>query len=149
MCFATSTQSGARCELCLGTTHTAVDCALQGEPAGEVKETMRTMEATLLAASNPDGGQNHKCNDLDRCAVYTIRNVATSYSVSTPMNACNAKDGTQQCIVNGRPSGQMLGGRAHQPMKSTNNFGIVVNITEYTAVVILLTIIKNNKTSEG
>ena len=50
MCFTTSLKGGvSRCELCLGTSHTAAECALQGEPDPDLKDRVKTVEATLLA----------------------------------------------------------------------------------------------------
>ncbi len=50
LCFTTSLKGGvSRCELCLGTLHTAAECALQGEPDPDLKDRVKTVEATLLA----------------------------------------------------------------------------------------------------
>ncbi len=50
MCFTTSLKGWmSRSELCLETSHTAAECALQGEPDSDLKDRVKTVEATLLA----------------------------------------------------------------------------------------------------
>jgi len=63
MCFTTSVQKVARCELCLGTKHAMADCTLQGEPGGGVTERMWMMEAMLLALATRQQLRRHQHSD--------------------------------------------------------------------------------------
>jgi len=121
MCFTASFQRVARCELCLGTTHSAANYALQGEPMGEVKERMRTMEATLLALAarqQPRRGAEAFVQRLEQvCRLYNQERC--HYVQCKHIHECLQCHGSHQAVrcQQGQPSEQMLEGRSHQPMK--------------------------------
>ena len=51
--FTTSFRGGvSRCELCLGSTHSTADCALQGDPDPDMRDRVKAVEATLLALAS-------------------------------------------------------------------------------------------------
>ena len=53
MCFTTNFRGGvSRCELCLGSTHSTADCALQGDPDPDMRDRVKAVEATLLALAS-------------------------------------------------------------------------------------------------
>ena len=49
LCFTGNAQKVARCELCLGFTHTAVECALRGEADPEMLGRVKVVESAILA----------------------------------------------------------------------------------------------------
>ena len=49
ICFTGNAQKVARCELCLGFTHTAAECALRGEADPEMPGRVKAVESAILA----------------------------------------------------------------------------------------------------
>ena len=49
ICFTGNAQKVARCELCLGFTHTAAECALRGEADPEMPGRVKVVESAILA----------------------------------------------------------------------------------------------------
>jgi len=54
-CFAGLARSTTRCELCLATSHTERDCALQGTPDPNVRDRLKTLESVVLAIAPKQG----------------------------------------------------------------------------------------------
>ena len=56
-CFTGLARSTSRCELCLATTHTDKECALQGTSDPNLSDRLKTLESLVLAFSpKPDRG---------------------------------------------------------------------------------------------
>ena len=49
ICFNANAQKVVRCELCLGLTHTAAECALRGDLDPEMPGRVKAVESTILA----------------------------------------------------------------------------------------------------
>ena len=58
VCFTGNAQAAARCELCFGSTHSAKDCALQGDPDPEMQTRVKAVESALLAMTAKFGGRS-------------------------------------------------------------------------------------------
>ena len=55
VCFTGNAQTTTRCELCFGSTHSAKDCALQGDPDPEMQTRVKAVESALLAMTSKFG----------------------------------------------------------------------------------------------
>jgi len=53
--FTGNAQTTTRCELCFGSTHSAKDCALQGDPDPEMQTRVKAVESALLAMTSKFG----------------------------------------------------------------------------------------------
>ena len=56
LCFAGSARTATRCELCFASTHTAKECAQQGDPDPGVKDRLKAIEKVVLSLA-PGGNR--------------------------------------------------------------------------------------------
>ena len=93
-CVATKRE---RCELCLGTTHTTQQCALQGAPDPELNSRAKTVESVLLAMSQKTSGKPKKvagANSSQICRLWNRNNC--TFQVCRYKHVCSTCEGSHQ-----------------------------------------------------
>ena len=95
-----------RCELCLGTTHTAQQCALQGAPDPELNSRVKTVGSVLLAMSQKTSGKPKEVvgtNSSQICHLLNRNNC--TFQVCRYKHVCSTCEGSHQALHCPRPAG--------------------------------------------
>ena len=97
-CMATKRE---RCELCLGTTHTTQQCALQGAPDPELNSRVKTVESVLLAMAQKTSGKWWGPTQA-KFAAYGTGTIAPSRCAGISTFAAPVKGPTRPSTAQGR-----------------------------------------------
>ena len=98
-CFTGMARSTSRCELCLATTHTDKECALQGTSDPNLSDRLKTLESLVLPFSpKPDrgvkpaprepSGEPYRLWNLNRC----------TYARCRHKHVCNGCEGNHRVL---------------------------------------------------
>ncbi len=102
LCLTGNAQMLPRSELCLDTSHTTKDCALQGDRDPNMQARVKAVESAIVAMSSKPTGQRGVGGSAPpqaRSAACSIRTVVPFPIAATPMCAAHVEGTTQQSRI--------------------------------------------------
>lgn len=132
ICFSSCTaRRRDRCELCLGTTHTTNQCALQGNPDPELDIRVKAVESVLVALAPKSGAsgsaarpaEGHGSQPSNVCRLWN-RN-SCSFPRCRFVHMCSTCGGPHQAVYchNSRPTPHKAGTQSHGRLAAGRNGG--------------------------